>query len=88
MSKKTKRAVEALPESDSDLGEESDDVYDEDEYNEDVVVEDVVDDLTYDVFNLTASNFHTIRFTSNDTFHKETVLFEGAKRAAQLLIKK
>lgn len=48
--------------------------------------EDVVDDLQYDVFNLLACNYHTIRILDEDD--KEEVLQQQAQRAAQLLMKK
>lgn len=55
-----------------------------DEENENT--EDVVDDLQYDVFNLLACNYHTIRILDEDD--KEEVLQQQAQRAAQLLMKK
>ena len=76
------RASEIAPEAYSD-DEESE--YAEGEGDSDV--EDVVDDLTYDVYNLTATNSHTVRFFSDDTLERERVLFAATSRAAQLLVK-
>jgi hypothetical protein len=51
--------------------------------------EDVVDDLTYDVFNLTACNYHPIVFDEqgNDAA-KEQVFIDIATRSTQLLLRR
>jgi hypothetical protein len=48
--------------------------------------EDKMDDLTYDVYNLTACDYHPVRL--EDSKKLETKLNESAQRAAQLLYKK
>jgi hypothetical protein len=80
------RAVAAVPAEEivpNLYNESSDD-------EEDVVArsnkEDVVDDLTYDVYNLTACNYHPIRFEAN--VNKESVLKSASERATALLLKK
>jgi hypothetical protein len=49
--------------------------------------EDVVDDLSYDIFNLAAFNYHSIRI-QGDQDEREEMLQEAATRATQLLIKR
>lgn len=49
--------------------------------------EDVVDDLSYDIFNLAAFNYHSIRL-QGDLDEREEMLQEAATRATQLLIKR
>lgn len=61
--------------------EMDDDISDVDENREDVV-----DDLSYDVFNLLACNYHAIRITNTDD--REQILQSQAQRVAQLLMKK
>lgn len=83
MSKVAVSARDLLPgtfKNDSDE-EESSSMEEENENTEDVV-----DDLQYDVFNLLACNYHTIRILEEDD--KEEVLQQQAQRAAQLLMKK
>lgn len=48
--------------------------------------EDVVDDLNYDGYNLTASSYHPLRWSSDSK--REKVILEATSRAAQLLFKK
>lgn len=48
--------------------------------------EDVVDDLSYDIYNLTACNYHAVRFGEGE--NKEDALLMTAQRATQLLIKR
>ena len=60
-----------------------------DESDQEVVAtrtEDVVDDLNYDGYNLTASSYHPLRWTSDKK--KDEVILEASTRAAQLLYKK
>jgi len=62
-----------------------------DEENEEVEVvterqEDVVDDLSYDLFNLTASCYHPLRWSSEND--REETIRNAATRAAQLLFKR
>ena len=65
---------------------ETDDDDDDDDGGRRMNVEDDVDDLVYDVYNLTACNYHTL--PSMDDDEKEIVLKENATRATQLLINK
>ena len=50
--------------------------------------EDIVDDLSYDVYNLTASNYHPVRLQSNseDLINKQLMVL--TQRATQLLVKR
>jgi flagellar biosynthesis/type III secretory pathway M-ring protein FliF/YscJ len=48
--------------------------------------EDIVDDLEYDLFNLSASNYHTVRLDKGTSL--EELLVERTERAAQLIMKK
>ena len=48
--------------------------------------EDIVDDLTYDVYNLTACNYHPLRILTDK--QKERVLLDSSRRSCQLLIKR
>lgn len=49
--------------------------------------EDVVDDLNYDLYNLVAFNYHSVRLVGDDE-EKEEVILEAATRATQLLVKR
>jgi hypothetical protein len=49
--------------------------------------EDVVDDLSYDVYNLAAFNYHTLRIPAG-VEQRESTLLEATERATQLLIKR
>jgi hypothetical protein len=80
-------------EEEDDEEEEEEDVDAEDEESGDVsdVVagtkhEDVVDDLRYDLFNLSASSFHPLRWKNAED--RERVLAQTSTRVAQLLYKK
>jgi hypothetical protein len=48
--------------------------------------EDIVDDLTYDVFNLTACNYHPVRLLNPDD--KENEICSIVQRSTQLLLKR
>lgn len=48
--------------------------------------EDVVDDLNYDLFNLSASSYHPLRWQNNSK--RESVIIEETTRAVQLLYRK
>ena len=50
--------------------------------------EDIVDDLTYDVYNLTASNYHPVRLQPNSEDLINKHLMELTQRATQLLVKR
>lgn len=63
-------------------------LYDENEIEEMSHAEDVVDDLTYDIFNLTACNYHPIRMVTTDSAKRERILCEAARRATQLLVRR
>lgn len=49
--------------------------------------EDVVDDLNYDLYNLVAFNYHSVRLIGDDEEKEDTIL-EAATRATQLLVKR
>jgi len=49
-------------------------------------VEDVVDDLVYDIFNLTACNYHPLRLTSDTDLESE--ILTTLKRTTQALVNK
>ena len=50
--------------------------------------EDVVDDLSYDIYNLVAFNYHPVRLPSGGGAAREEALTEVATRATQLLVKR
>lgn len=82
-------------EENEDEEEENSDDTDEEDDNEDDTYdgqdetgrEDIVDDLKYDLYNLTAYDYHGLRLP-DDSKQKETVLKEKTARALQLLIKR
>ena len=86
------KAVEDIYEEEGSEGDEEEEEEDEDEDeegdddSEDGPEEDLVDDNTYDVFNLTNCNYHTIRFDGK--LDKEATLLKHAQRTTQWLMKK
>ncbi|RYH31826.1 hypothetical protein EON65_01835 [archaeon] len=69
--------------SDMDSGDEASDS------NEGVITtrtEDIVDDLTYDLFNLTACSYHPLIWNSDED--KEQTILALANRASQLLFQR
>lgn len=67
-------------------GAESDAEDDEHTQDQQQRHEDVVDDLQYDLFNLLACNYHSLRVVEGQTV--EDVITEGAERATRLLMKR
>lgn len=49
--------------------------------------EDVMDDLNYDVYNLAAFNYHSVRITGEGE-EREEALLDASIRATQLLVKR
>ena len=75
--------------SDSDMEQNNGNTFEESDSADEEQIwpgEDLVDDLTYDVYNLTACNYHTIRLESKP--NKEKQLLSLAQRSTQLLIKR
>ena len=49
--------------------------------------EDVMDDLNYDIYNLVAFNYHSVRITGEGEEREEAIL-DASIRATQLLVKR
>ena len=71
---------------DEDEDEDEDDSVSNSNNLEDPSREDKMDDLTYDVYNLTACDYHQVKIAENRKL--ESQLKESAQRATQLLFKR